>query len=176
MEKSLQKRLVGAVVLVALGVIFIPALLDGSGYKSRHIRTVEIPPKPEFIKYNAISKQAPLSKDLKLAAKPIVDKPLASPLEIRKKAIKLKKVAKPPAQIQSWALQIGTFSQKSNAIAFRDKQRKAGLKAYVEPGTSEGKTSYRVRIGPELEKSHIEKLKKRLKKEQSIDGFIVNHP
>ena len=48
MDKQLQQRLVGAVVLVSLGVIFIPALLDGAGYKSRHSRSIEIPVEPEF--------------------------------------------------------------------------------------------------------------------------------
>jgi len=48
MDKQLQQRLVGAVVLVSLGVIFIPALLDGSGYRSRHERSIEIPKEPEF--------------------------------------------------------------------------------------------------------------------------------
>ena len=48
MEASLQQRIVGAIVLVTLGVIFIPALLDGSGYKSRQVQDIEIKEKPEF--------------------------------------------------------------------------------------------------------------------------------
>ena len=42
MEKKLQQRLVGAIALVAVGVIVIPVILDGSGYKSRHEKTVDI--------------------------------------------------------------------------------------------------------------------------------------
>ena len=38
MEAPLQQRIVGAIVLVTLGVIFIPALLDGSGFKSRQLQ------------------------------------------------------------------------------------------------------------------------------------------
>jgi DedD protein len=48
MEAPLQQRIVGAIVLVTLGVIFIPALLDGSGYKSRQARSIEIKDKPYF--------------------------------------------------------------------------------------------------------------------------------
>ena len=47
-DKQLKKRLIGAIVLVSLGVIFIPVLLDGSGYKSRHSRSIEIPKEPKF--------------------------------------------------------------------------------------------------------------------------------
>ena len=48
MEAPLQQRIVGAIVLVTLGVIFIPALLDGSGYKSRQVQDIEIKDKPAF--------------------------------------------------------------------------------------------------------------------------------
>ena len=68
MEAPLQQRIVGAIVLVTLGVIFIPALLDGSGYKSRQVQDIKIREKPEF---------PPLAQK-KL-------KPIATPLEkIRK--------------------------------------------------------------------------------------------
>jgi DedD protein len=159
MDKVLQQRLVGAIALVALGVIFIPVLLDGSGYKSRHERVVEIPDKPSF---------PPLSQT--------TVKPIATPIDLRKEEVEKRKKTEPAKPIQSWALQVGTFGNKSNANAFRDKLRKAGHSAYVESSKSDGKTSYRVRIGPELQKERLEKLKARLKKEQKIDGFVVNHP
>jgi DedD protein len=159
MEKLLQQRLVGTIVLVALGVILIPALLDGSGYKSRNVRTIEIPPKPSF----------PPASQVKV-------KPIVTPLDQRKKVVEKKKQTTPVQPIKAWALQVGTFDAKANANALRDKLRKAGHTAYVEKSGTSGKTSYRVRIGPELEKARVEKLKLRLKKEQKIDGFIVNHP
>ena len=65
---------------------------------------------------------------------------------------------------------------KKNANALRDKLRKAGYSAYVEARSKNGKTSYRVRIGPELDMSKLEKMKATLKKQQGLDGFIVNHP
>ncbi len=165
METALQQRLVGAIVLVALGVIFIPALLDGSGYKSRHARSVDIPERPAF---------APLSQD---RVKPIptpVDKKLA---QVKQQAkVKAKAVDKPvnkPANEQSWMLQVGSFSSRKNADKYRDELRKKGYKAQVIAETSKGKTIYTVRIGPDLSKSRMEKLRKKLKK-QGIDGYIVS--
>ena len=161
MEKTLQQRLVGAVVLVALGVILVPALLDGSGYKSRHDRNIEIPVKPVL----------PPLKEIKV--KPVA---IATPVDIRKKRVEQKKKDTPAKPIQSWTLQVGTFSQEDNALAFRETLRKEGYIAYMESAESKGKKSYRVRIGPELEKEHLEKIKTKLKAEKKINGFIVRHP
>ena len=161
MEKTLQQRLIGAVVLVALGVILIPALLDGSGYKSRHDRNIEIPAKPLM----------PPLKEIK--AKPVT---IATPLDIRKKRVEQKKKDIPPKPIQSWALQVGTFSQKSNALAFRDTLRKEGYLAYLAESETNSQKSYRVRIGPEIEKAQLEKIKTKLKTEKKINAFFVRHP
>lgn len=157
MEKKLQQRLVGAVVLVALGVILVPALLDGSGYKSRHERNIEIPEKPVL----------PTLEEVKV--EPVA---IASPIEERRKQVEQKKKEVPAKPVQSWALQVGTFSQESNALAFRDTLRKEGYTAYV----NKGKENYRVRIGPELEKASLVELEAKFKAEKKIDGFIVNHP
>lgn len=160
MEKTLQQRLVGAVVLVALGVILVPVLLDGSGYKSRHDRNIQIPVKPLL----------PTLKEVQV--KPVA---IVAPVEIRKQQVEQKKAAAPAKPIQSWALQVGTFSQKSNALAFRDSLRKEGYTTYLANKNS-GQKSYRVRIGPELEKAQLEKIKTKLMSEKKIDGFMVNHP
>ena len=159
MEKSLQTRLVGAAALVALGVIFIPVFLDGSGYKSRHEKTIEIPDRPSFS-----------------ARSEVKVKPIATPIDKRKKEVEKKKKSSPVKAIHSWALQVGTFGSKVNANTFRDKLRKVGHPAYVESSKSGGKTTYRVRIGPEIEKKRLDKLKTSLKKDMKIDGFIVRHP
>jgi len=159
MDRVLQQRIIGAIVLVALGVIFIPALLDGSGYKSRHQKIVDIPSKPVFP-----------AADLQSV------KPIPTPVDKKKQVVEKKKKEKPSKPIQSWALQVGTFDNEKNALAFRDSLRKKKLTAYVETAKVDGKESYRVRVGPELDRARLEKLKDRLNREQKINGFIVNHP
>lgn len=47
MEQRVKQRLVGAVILVALGVIFIPMLLKGPVERDRVGVPVEIPPRPQ---------------------------------------------------------------------------------------------------------------------------------
>lgn len=163
MEVQFQQRIVGAIVLVTLGVIFIPALLDGSGYKSRQVQDIEIKDKPEF----------PPLKQKKL--KPIPT-PLATIKTQQDKALKSDPKKPHKKVIKSFALQVGTFSSNENAEKLRDTLRKAGYTTFVDKSQSRGKTSYRVRVGPELEHSVVDKWKKDLRKSHKIDAYVVNHP
>ncbi len=47
-DKALQKKLVGAAVLIALAVIFLPMLFDGKKDETPVSMRIEIPPKPTF--------------------------------------------------------------------------------------------------------------------------------
>jgi DedD protein len=155
----LQQRLLGAILLTALGVIFIPALLDGAGYKSRQQREIAVPPRPE---------PPPLKE---IALKPVV--PLHVVQEQQKPA---PQTAPEPVQLQAaFALQVATFSTEAAAVALRDKLRKKGHTAYVDSTSTDNRTSYRVRIGPELEMARLEKLKLQILKEEKLDGYIANY-
>ncbi len=163
MEAPLQQRIVGAIVLVTLGVIFIPALLDGSGYRSRQVQNIEIKDKPAFPPLSQKKLKAiptPLEK-IKTSQATVLK---ADPKQVHKKPVK------------SFALQVGTFGTTENAEKMRDKLRKAGYTTFVHEVQSKGKTSYKVRVGPELEYSVLEKIKKDVNKSMKIDGYIVNHP
>lgn len=156
--------MIGAILLVALGVIFIPVFLDGSGFKSRDTRSIEVPPEPAF---------PPLSEIELKQVEPVHSRPqpaTAAPQSKPKSATVVDQKKK------AFALQVSTVTIKQNAYDLRDKLRKEGYVAYVETRTKNGKTSYRVRIGPELDKDKLEKMKATIKKEQGLDGFIVNHP
>jgi len=159
MEAPLQQRIVGAIVLVTLGVIFIPALLDGSGYKSRQIQDIKVKDKPDF---------PPLTQK-KL-------KPIPTPVE--KIQVEQEKALTPKSKIpvKSFALQIGTFSSNESALKMRDNYRKDGFTTFITKDKVKGKNSYKVRIGPELERKVLDKLKKDLKKSHKVDAYVVNYP
>jgi len=163
MEAPLQQRIVGAIVLVTLGVIFIPALLDGSGYKSRQVQDIEIKEKPEFPPLTQ-KKVKPIPTPLKEYKKEQLKQQEADARQAHKKPIK------------SFALQVGTFGNNENAVKMRDQMRAAGYSAFVHKSTNKGKTTYKVRIGPELERSVLQKIKTKLKKSKKIDAYVVNHP
>jgi len=55
MEKELKQRLVGASVLIALAVIFIPMIFDDTNISNKQSITIEIPDEPEGLKHKVIS-------------------------------------------------------------------------------------------------------------------------
>lgn len=48
METTLKQRLIGAAVIIALAVIFVPMILDGSGREESVALNMEVPPEPTF--------------------------------------------------------------------------------------------------------------------------------
>ena len=157
METPLQQRIVGAIVIVALGVIFIPAILDGSGFKSRHTRTIEIPPQPVFPppeKVSVVEVPTPL------------DDRLASQRQYEREN------PEPPEKLKPFMLQVGTFSSRENAEKLRNDLRGKGYTTHVYEETVDGKTVFPVRIGPEAEKDRIESIRKKLAK-AGTEGFII---
>ena len=151
MDRTVKQRLVGAVILAALLVILVPEWLDGAGHKSRYIKTVELPAEPVFRPVETLMGQQ----------KPVIKKP-------EKSAVR----NITGSSISAWALQVGSFSKQPNAITMRDEFRASGYPAYVV----QQKDSFRVRIGPELDRSRIEKLQQKIIKEKNIKGLLVKHP
>jgi DedD protein len=61
-------------------------------------------------------------------------------------------------------------------LALRDKLRKNGFTAFVEKYRERGKSSYRVRVGPELKRENAEKHLVQLKSKLQLKGIIMGHP
>jgi len=170
MDSPLLQRIIGAAVLVALGVIFIPALLDGAGYKSR-LNTRHIKPEPNF---------PPLSRKIPAHIISPLEKVRKQQPQVNRQQHQLVKKnrhkhSNKKRVIHAFALQMGTFKKNSNAEKLRDKLRKAGYASFVVPVVGKDKTTYKVRIGPELQKSALEKIKKKVNKQFKMDAYVVNH-
>jgi DedD protein len=173
--------------LLALLVIVVPELLDGAGHRSRYPTSIDIPEEPEFkplpeieplpieqpdlaaqpvpetlnetVAETVVSVTAPTAAPV--ADKPAAEKPVATPTK------------KPSATATpAWALQIGSFGDKKNALKMRDQFRAKGFAAYVD----DEKGVFRVRIGPELDRQRMEKMQERIFKQEKIKGMIVTHP
>ena len=123
---------------------------------------IEKQKEPEKIAAVPATEKPPVAKNTEPAAK-VDDKPAVA--ETAKKPI-----------VSGWAVQLGSFSVQKNALKLRDSLRKKGYASFVEELTKNGKTSYRVRVGPELTRELADELKKKLKTETKIDGFVVMFP
>lgn len=152
MDRKLRKRIIGAIVLAAFLVILVPEWLDGAGHKSRYSIDVKIPDKPEF-------------------------RPISEYMEPTDTAATInKRIKSEESSVHAWALQLGSFSKESNAEVMRDKLRAKGYASYVDVLKKPNRITYRVRIGPELDKQQLEKLKVELSKKEKIDSMVVHHP
>ena len=54
--------------------------------------------------------------------------------------------------------------------------RKEGFPAFVEPISKKGKTTYRVRVGPEILRADADALLKKIKAKMKLDGIVLSYP
>lgn len=159
MDLALKQRLVGATVLIALAVIFLPMLLDGSGTPERLDVEVEIPERAA----------APESQ----FEQPDVAGELATgePASGADDATQ----ARQPA-VTGWVVQVASFSREANAVVLRDRLRDQGHAAFVEAGEADDKKVWRVRIGPMPEESEARTIASELEAERGQPALVVSHP
>lgn len=190
-REQLKQRIVGAIVLVALGVIFIPMILNRDTANS-DISASNIPTKPEVL--TQLSQQ-PMPSPPPVPAKPaetrtLVDKdtpplPQASPESADTPAPKpvIKPADKPTASVSKpdtthgWVVQLASFTARKTALRLRDRVRKAGYTCYVEAISGKRGTLYRVRVGPVIKRQEAERLQKKITRQFKLKGtLIMSHP
>ncbi len=73
----------------------------------------------------------------------------------------------------AWAIQMGNFKVKSNAVRLADKLRAAGYKAFIRD--MKGSHSTRVYIGPEFKQASAIKLSSKIQQELKLQGIVVSY-
>ena len=82
-----------------------------------------------------------------------------------------------PANARSgFALQVGAFRDRADADALRARLAGGGLAAFIDEVTTDAGRLYRVRIGPETQRSRAEALQATVKQRFQLDGLVVTHP
>ena len=187
-EGRLKQRLVGAVVLVALAVIFIPMLLSGGRDMEMPVFGSNVPERSTEItniQHIEIEKAQAVSQPVNPKRIPIAEG-MPEPKIVKEKkttsivdtivALTKEEEKKPVIKNNVWAVQVGSFAKKSNALGLKDKLRKKKIHAFVERVMKNNKAVYRVRVGPEITRKKAEALKTKLKKEFQLSGLVVKHP
>ena len=75
-----------------------------------------------------------------------------------------------------WAVQLGALASEEDANTLRGRLRAAGFAGFVDKVTSDNKTLWRVRAGPEIERANAEKLRDRIKDKLKLEGLVVTQP
>jgi DedD protein len=194
MDFLLKQRLVGAIVLVALGVIFIPMLLEGP--EQTLVPEMEALPEPidrqlskpldAFPAPDAIPSAPEESivltdpepepaSETRPEEPPVPVPPVSQPEPLPPPPAPEEKPLKAGA-LGSWVVQAGSFSSEQNALRLRDKLRDAGFVTQVEKARVGGKSRYRVRVGPFLVRADAEKSQKQLLDKFTIKGRVLSYP
>ena len=198
METTLKQRLIGAAVIIALAVIFVPMILDGSGSQESVAFNMEVPPEPTF------TFDSDLPDTNKLDELPAMEKPEDAAIEssvqeedaeksLPKTAEETKTTSTQVAKVQvveatenhiktnsalsAWAVQVAAFSEKGKALALQEKLLASKLSAFTEQSGNGNKSVYRVKVGPELKRENADKLRDKIEKEHGLKGsFVTKHP
>ncbi|WP_394130106.1 SPOR domain-containing protein [Shewanella maritima] len=198
MDRQFQNRLVGTIVLVAIGVIFLPDLLDG---KKTHVveEFTEIPLRPVIETTDTARESTELTES---QPEQFEVEPVAPTQELVSQSEKLgndsseedqtassnsgkddsQQVATTPSVESSvksnavtagYTLQLGGFNNAQNVEALLAQLRLSGYTAYTLPEKPvEGKLT-RVFVGPEVNKSKLEKAQTPIYKLTGLKGKIV---
>jgi len=198
MDFLLKQRLVGAIVLVALGVIFIPMLLEGP--EQTLVPEIEALPEPidqqlskpldafpapdaipaEPEEYVVLADPEPEpepepASETGPKEPPVSVPPVSQPETLSPPPAREEKPLKAGA-LGSWVVQAGSFSSEQNALRLRDTLREAGFVTQVEKARVGGKSRYRVRVGPFLVRDDAEKSEKQLLDKFAIKGRVLSYP
>ena len=196
-KHAFKQRIIGAIVLVALAVIFIPILLPGHRDLGFSDTESHIPPKPdelENLKVLELEKPLAAPAPREIVRTPIDERSRPAPqteseppVVVPKPVVADKKPSKPPVEQdkksdtapapKAWVVQVGSFSKRENAMRLRDQLRSKGYKTFVEQISAADKIFYRVRVGPVVSRSNALDLQKELQtKMKLLDTAVVSHP
>jgi DedD protein len=82
-------------------------------------------------------------------------------------------VSTPSDPMVRWVVQVGSFGSANSAEALVVQLRLSGLTAFSEKVSSAGKTAYKVRIGPEIDRDKAAELARKVKADHGLDGFVT---
>ncbi len=198
----MKQRLIGAVVLIALAVIFVPMLLDGSGRKESAVVEEELSLAPPKFNFESKLPDPEQLDSLPAAEKPSEPQVVAAPVQKSEPAEPTasqpaeqpapQKTTPPPEpkvleataskitpspSLSAWAVQVAAFEEEGKALALQKKLMAGDFAAFTEKFEKRGKVLYRVRVGPELKRENADQLRAKIEKDQGIKGaFVTPHP
>ncbi len=181
LDKGLRQRMVGALVLVALAVIFLPMLFSREDQLQRVV--VEAPAMPHAapppsaeLEPVAVPQVADLPQEpVPGAAAPAPAAPVEAPAAVVEPAAVVDLAPPPVSRLDanglavSWSVQLASLSNRASAESLQQTLRGKGYNAYIR--NVEGMN--RVFVGPVIERAEAERLRDQLTRLQKLNGFVV---
>lgn len=184
LDKGLRQRIVGALVLVALAVIFLPMLFSRKDELQRVVVDAPAMPQPSAmpsVELDPVSvpqvqdlPQEPVPGPGLEADTPVVETPavVAADPPIKPAA---SAIASPVSRLDannlpiSWSVQLASLSNRASAESLQQTLRGKGYNAYIR--NVDGMN--RVFVGPVIERAEADRLRDQLTRLQKLNGFVV---
>jgi DedD protein len=201
-EFNPKYRIVGAIVLVALVVIFVPMVLNEHEPPPELKGTREAPARKVVAETKLVA--VPVTNDepkqqegsggvSKTVIVPVVaesaphketkpaapaEKPAPASKPITAPAPEKPAKASAPAEkiTKGWIVQVGTFSNIQNAKHLRDKLKSHDHTVHAESVKLAGKQALRLRVGPFLDKEQAEMAQALIQRQVGVQGAVQSYP
>jgi len=193
-----KQRIVGALIIVCLAVIFLPMLFD-EPHQERERQTLEIPPEPDIPEVAVDEPEEPDVTETVQGSVPPPDErgdsgdsgdsepadlPMADGGSVQDEpgdATATSDQSDQSADQQpdtrvlegAYLVQLGSFGSADNARRLRDRAREAGMEAYIESFERDGETLTRVFAGPFVDRAAAEDAKAELDESFGLDSLVI---
>lgn len=201
MDNLVKQRLVGALILVALGVVFWPIIFVARDGDTRELRVAvpEAPPvdlSPLPAPDSAALRRAPLAQaQAQGAEQGPAPEPMdsAPPLPAPLPALPARADTQAPASLEqaretlqapaidadglpiAYALQVATIGERERAETLRDELLKAGYKGYLQRLRRDERTLYRVLVGPRYQRDDLAPVKEAVDRTWRVESLIIRY-
>lgn len=185
MDDGIKQRLIGAVVLVALGVIFVPSLLNREGRREVDL-TTQVPPEP-VVMPRPLEIPDPTPPANIPTPKPIDDnyshqEQIAALEQDQTNASEVSDDESAPVTTSglnedgipyAWSIQVSSFESEANANAFERQLQDAGFTAYIRSTEANGTAVHRVFVGPKINRQTALETKAEIDKRFNTQALLI---
>ncbi len=197
MDQRTKRQLVGAAVLVAAAVVFLPMLFTEPEEEEALDVPLEIPQRPAMAPMRdgaeepdgadqgrelpvddvVVPETAPEERpDDRAPERERVVEPEPEPVpdpDPEPETSPPREAADPAPAEGGYVVQVGSFSRQENARAESERIRELGFTAFVDEIERDGETLHRVRVGPVPGQEDARALMEELRDRAEVDGYVV---
>ena len=178
MKEAYKHRLIGAGILTAVAVLFLPSF-----FKDKQQYTVDtasqIPQPPtittvDFAEPIEPENVAPAPAAEAMFVPDEAEAVAPSPSAQSSSAPTVPELPLNAAGLpDAWVIQVVSLSSKDAATKLRDQLQAEGYKAYIRAVTTANGQAYRLYIGPKLDKAEVLQLKQTIDKRLKVNSLVL---
>lgn len=175
MTEQTRYRVTGAVFLIALAVILLPMLFDGDGLRPTTVPELRADAAPPL----AVQEVAPLAdatfeRPRKLRES-VDDEGFDRETRTRigEPVLTDADAPRPEDAGAAFGIQLASFSDRTNAVALRDRARADGFPAFLTEAKQRDQRITRVAVGPYVDRKEAERLCDELSARYAVKAIVV---